>query len=448
MGADRRAFLLIVASRALSEAVLLVTLAALLHLVTRGREPVPMLVTTLALFGITLVVTAMLRERGTVRQSAGLVAVVVVGWSAWGLSQPARAPDFLATLTRLIGFAILGEVYLWRALGTARGLQRWREVRDDALFALAAVVIASLVGGPIDRDALPVLGLAVACAGAVALSLARSAEELSLSGGQVQGRQTGSSATGTAFALGLVAVAVAVALPSLQALVGRVARALGPLLSDLLIMVLLPVGYLAAYLVNVAYWIRDRIIRRDLRIEPPQSPFDPNADAERLRELEQVRPFVFGAVEMLVALVALAVAVVLIARLVEERRALVAEGVSLEREGVDGIGLRATLRGLFPRGAPPRRRPLDDGSLAAALHRLYWRLLERAEREGPGWRAPAETPAEHEARLVGTAAKWRDAAPLVRAFETLRYGDRDPAPADIERAREALRRVEGVPPGG
>jgi hypothetical protein len=444
---ERRAYLLIVASRALSGAVGFAAVAAVLHAMTLGRDAISLVTASLALFGITLVLVAVLRERGTVRQSAALAGIVIAGWAAWGLAQPARAPDVLAVLTRVIGFGILGEVHLWRTLGIARGLQRWRDVRNDAILALGAIVLATLVAGPIDRDALPFLALAVACAGAVALSLARSAEELALSSGQVHGRPSGSSATGTAFGLGVLAMATAFALPSLQAFAAGVARVLGPLLGDLLFVVLLPLGYVAAYLVNVVYWIRDRMNMKPLQIEPPKSPFDPSADADRLRELEEMRPYVFGALEIVVALVALAVAVVLIARLVQERRALLPEGVSLDREDAEGIGLGATLRRLFAPRARRPRPPADDGTPAAALRRLYWSLLELAEREGPGWRGVAETPAEHEVRLAQAAPRWREASPLVRAFEALRYGERDPDRGTVEDARAALRRVR-IPPGG
>ena len=441
MRSERRAFLIIIASRSLSEAVALTTVAALLHAMTLGRDPLPMVVTTVAVFGITLVLAAVLRERGTVRQSAALVAVVMAAWAVWGMSQPARSPDAVAVLTRLIGFGILGELHVWRALGIARGLQRWREVRNDALFALAGIVVVALAAGRIDRDALPALALAVVCSGAVALSLARSSEELALTSGQVHGRQTGSSATGTAFALGLLALGMAFLLPSLQALFGRIASVVGPLLSEILFLILLPLGYLAAYLVNVVLWIRERLRMAPPRTEEPQ-PVDLGAEAERLRELEELRPYVFGALEILVAAIALLVAVLLIVRLATERRALLGEGVSLEREYVEGISLDDTLRRLFARGGGVRRAPADDGTPASAIRRLYWRLLELAERDGPGWRAPSETPAEHEARLAQAAARWRDAAPVVRAFEALRYGDRDPDQGTVEGAREALRRVE------
>ena len=42
---------------------------------------------------------------------------------------------------------------------------------------------------------------------------------------------------------------------------------------------------------------------------------------------------------------------------------------------------------------------------------------------------------------------WAGAAPIVRAFEDLRYGNEDPAPETLERAREAYRALETRPRG-
>lgn len=439
-----RAIVVIVASRALSEAVTFAVIATFVHAGTVGRDPVPLWTATLAIFGVTLVLTSVLRERGTVRQSTGLAVVVIGGAAAWGLTLEARSPDALAVLSRIVGFGIAGEAYLWRALGIARGLQRWREVRNGALLALATIVVASLIPGPVDRPALPALALVVAVAGAVALSLARATEELALAVGQVRGRPTASSATGTAFALGLLALGAALALPTAQGLLAEAARTVGPVLGGALFLLLLPLGYVAAYLVYLVQWIREVLRPTGVELGLPRSPFSERDDLERLREVEAMRPYVFGAIEVLIALVALGFAVALVARLVQERRALLPEGASLERERVDGIGLGATLGALFPRRAPRAGRPADDGTAAAAIRRLYWRLLELAERAGPGWREPAETPAEHEARLLAVGAPWRDAAPIVRAFEELRYGERDPDARTVAEARAALRRVEGT----
>lgn len=444
MRAERRAYLLIVASRGLSEAVGVTVAAALLHAATAGRGPLALVPAALAVFGIALVLAAALRERGTVRQSTGLAAALIVGSAAWSLTLAARPPDALAVLTRVIGFGILGEVFLWRALGIARGLQRWREVRDDALLALLVVVVAAVAPGPIDRDALPLLGLSVAVAGAVALSLARATEELTLGGGQVEGRPVPQAATGTAFALGALAIGVAAVLPTAQALLAQAARAVGPPLGDLLYTLLLPLGYVASWFVAAAVWLRDALGIGELPpLRIPGSPFANDDELQRaLREAEEGRPFVFGAIEVIVAVIALAFAAALVARLASERRALVPEGVELEREGVDGIGLRATFGSLFPRRGRERQAPPDDGTAAGRLRRVYWRLLDLAEREGPGRRAVAETPAEHEARLVLAAERWRDAAPIVRAFEDLRYGERDIDDATAARAAGALRQVE------
>lgn len=441
-GAPRRAVVLIVVARSLSEATTFAVVAALLHAATLGRDPLPLGPTGLGLLGLTLVLAAVLRERGTVRQSAGLAAVVIGGAAAWGLSHAARDPDALAVLTRVVGFGIAGEVYLWRLIGVARGLQRWREVRNAALVALGAIVLASLVPGRIDRDALPALAIAVSVAGAVALSLARSTEELALSAGQVRGRPAGGAATGTAFALGILAILIALALPGAQRLLAQVAGTVGPILGDVLFLVLLPLGYVAAYLVYLVLWLRDTLgLGTGVEVEPPQMPGSLD-ELRRLREAEAIRPYVFGAVEILIALVALLFAVALVARLVQERRAALPTGVSLERERVEGLGLGATLRTLLPRRSPRRTPSPDDGSRASAIRRLYWRLLERAERAGPGWRAAAETPAEHEVRLAASEGRWRAAAPLVRAFEEVRYGEREPDEATLAAAREALRRVE------
>ncbi len=445
MRAERRADLLVLGSRALSESVAYVAVAAMLDAATGGRAPVALTPTSVGVLGVTLVLVAVLRERGTVRQSGALVAAVMAGSVAWSFSLDARAPDALAVLTRVVGFAIIGEAYLWRLLGVARDERRWRAVRNATLLALAAVVVAALVPGPIDRGALPGIGLLVAVTGGVALSLARSVEELHLSGTQIEGRPATSAATGTAFALGVAAIVVALALPTAQALLASAMRAIGPFVDAALVMVLTPLGYGAAIVVAVAIWLRDLIGVRSM--PPLQLPAFQMSDSEvarRMREIDQTRPFVFGAVEVVVALVALLVALALVARLIEERRAVTGAGVSVAREPVEGIGLGATLAALFPRRGRAVGPPADDGTPATRLRRLYWRLLDVAEREGPGRRGPSETPAEHERRLLAAAERWRDASQIVRAFEDMRYGERDPDAATLGRAAEALRRVEAA----
>lgn len=445
MRSERRAYLLIVASRSFSEAVAYAVLAAVLHAWTSGTNAIPLVATSVAVFGLTLVLASLLRERGDVRRSTALTALVMGGSIGWAFLQAARPPDVLAVVSRVVGFGILGEVYLWRVLGIARGLQRWRDVRNDGLLALAAVALAALLPGPLDRGALPALGLIVAVAAAVALSLARSMEELSLAGAQIEGRPVASAATGTAFALGLLAIAVALLLPTAQAILVEVGRVVGPVLDRVILAILLPLGYVAAAVVQIALWLRDQFgIRALQRIQIPRPPQSDDDLARALREMEAQRPIVFSGVEIVIGLVALAFAVALVMRLVQEKRALVAEGVSIGREAVEGIGLGDTLSRLLPGRRARPRAPTDDGTSAAAVRRAYWRLLELAEREGPGWRGPAETPAEHQRRLASTGERWQPAAEIVRTFEDLRYGERPPDTGTAARAAAALSRVEAA----
>ena len=443
MPAERRAQLLIALSRALSEAVGVTAAASVLHSLTSPRAPIPIGATALALVGVTLALSAVLRERGTVRQGAALTAVVIGGAIAWSLTLPTRPMDVLGAMTRIVGFGLLGEVYLWRLIGVARGEQRWREVRSATLLALFVVVVAALDPGVIDRDPLPALGLAVAIAGAVAMSLSRSVEELSLGGHHITGRAAPTAATGTAFVLGALAVVTAALLPTAQALLAEAARAFGPTLSDALFTILLPLGYLAAWLVYAVLWLRDRLGIGSFELpQPPRSPFAEDAELQRrLREMEEQRPIVFGAIETIIALMALAFALAIVARLVQERREQVPEGVEVERDAVEGIGLKATLGLLFPRRRARPRPPAEDGTNAGRLRRIYWSLLDLAERQGPGRRGTAETPAEHERRLLQSGSRWRDASAIVRAFEDLRYGEVEPRDEVVAHAKAALERV-------
>ena len=61
---------------------------------------------------------------------------------------------------------------------------------------------------------------------------------------------------------------------------------------------------------------------------------------------------------------------------------------------------------------------------------------------GAGWRETHETPAEHDLRNRATTSAWDAAAPVVRAFEDVRYGESEPQPDAVARAREALRSAE------
>ena len=445
MRREARAETLILVARALCESIAVAAAAAALHALLAARAPIGLLGATAALFGTTLVVTALLRERGTAQRSAALTAAVVTGAVAVSFVLPARPPDALGVLTRILVFGLLGEAYLWRLVTLARGPLRWRDVRRGTYLALGALGAAALLPGPIDRDPLPALALVAAMCGGVGMSLARSTEELSFGTHQIAGRPAGGAATGAAFVIGSLAIAVAAFLPAAQALAGDVSARVGPLIGDALFLILLPLGYVAAWVVYLVLWLREALGIGPLVLpQPPQSPVSDDDLLRRLREMDAQRPLVFGAVEALIALIGLAVAIVLIARLVEERRARAMDGVDIEREATEAIGLRATLRHLLPRRAARVGAPVDDGTRASRIRRLYWRLLEVAEKDGPGRRVPAETPAEHERRLRLAGDRWNGASEIVRAFEDVRYGETEPDDDVVARAIAALRRVEAA----
>ena len=166
-----------------------------------------------------------------------------------------------------------------------------------------------------------------------------------------------------------------------------------------------------------------------------------------MRSIEEARPYIFGAVELIVIAVAALIAVVLFDRMLRERRLDLPEGVVLERESAGGIGLLDTLRSLRPRRGARRRAPRDDGTAGGAIRWLYWRFLSLAESRGAGWREQAETPAEHQSRIASADPLWRGASSIVAAFEELRYGEIDPARDTIARSRDALRALEASPRG-
>src|SRR5438105_2557280 len=275
-------------------------------------------------------------------------------------------------------------------------------------------------------------------ASAVALSVARSAEELSLTTG-TSGPARLSSANSVVFALGVGALLAALAAPAVDQLLRDLGEALAPTFDEIVFTLLLPIGYLAA----LVYALLEPLLRRWNPFSLP-SQGAPSDDVAMLRNIERTRPLVVGGVEIVVVIVVLLVAVVLFERAVRERRLTLPDGAELERAAASGLTLRATLRSLFPRGSARRRAPRDDGTPAAAVRLIYWRLLALADRAGQGWRAAAETPSEHQVRIAGADPRWAAASPIVAAFEDLRYGELAPDQATIARARDALRAVEAA----
>src|SRR6185503_13827906 len=121
--------------------------------------------------------------------------------------------------------------------------------RNALLFAGTCVGLAALASGPIDHGPLPVLALLVVALSGLALSLARTTEELALARG-TRGGARASSATGVSFVVGIVAILAAAFVPVVQDALSAFGTAVGPTFSRVIYAVLLPLGYLAAFFVE------------------------------------------------------------------------------------------------------------------------------------------------------------------------------------------------------
>ena len=430
----------LIGARCFVEAVAFTTIAAIAHVFTTGIAPLPIVPWTMVLFGVGIVLATIQREVKSERRGTTILVVTLAAGVAWGLILPARDPDGLAVLSRMVAFGLIAEAFLWRNLSIARGAVRWNDSRNALLFAGTCVGLAALASGPIDHGPLALLALLVVALSGLALSLARTTEELALARG-TRGGARASSATGVSFVIGVVAILAAAFVPVVQDALSAFGTAIEPAFTRLLYLILLPLGYVAAFIVEFLAPILARFWRRDPVVIEPRTPVD---DAELLRQIERTRPLVFGAVELIIVLGAALVALFLFDRMLRERRLELPEGVTLERGTAEGFGLGDMLRRLRPRRAESRRAPRDDGTPSGALRLLYWRFLTLAERAGVGWRQPQETPAEHLARIASEDARWSSGGALVHAFEDLRYGDAVPDGATLENARASLRTLEAA----
>ena len=433
-----RAFAALLVARAVMEAVAFACLLALVHM-SGGIEPLGLTPTTLAIIGATLVLVAALRETGSEARGTAVVAATVGAGVLIAVVLPTHPLDVVSWAGRIIAFVIVAEIYLWRAVSLARGAVRWSDARNAVPFGAVALTLAAVAPIPVDRTPLVPLALIFVAASAVALSVARSAEELSLTTGKA-GPARLSSANSVVFALGVAAFVAALAAPAVDQILRDLGEALSPGFDQLIFMLLLPIGYLAA----LVYAILEPLLRRWSLFTPSPNQGQPGDDLAMLREIERTRPLVVGGFEIVILVVVILIALVLFERAVRERRLTLPEGAQLERAEASGLTLGATLRSLFPRRSVRRRAPRDDGTPAAALRLIYWRLLALADRAGRGWRAAAETPAEHQRRITAADARWAAASPIVAAFEDLRYGELTPDEGTVLRARDALRAVEAA----
>ena len=430
-------------ARCFVDAVTFSAFAALAHASSKGSEPLPVVPTTLVLFGLGLLLVSFLREAGTERRSAMTVVIVLAAAVAWGFTLPMREPDGFAVLSRAMLFGLIGEAFLWRVLSISRGATRWTDARNAVPLMAVAIAVAVLGPGNVERGPFAPLALLGVAASGLALSLARTTEELALAQGTA-GKARASSATSATIVIGLVAILVAAFVPSVQEALGGLGTLLGPAVSRIVYLLILPFAYLAGFLIEV---LRPLVTGRFEWPRVQQAMPSPEEDAAMMRSIEEARPYIFGAVELVIIAVAALIAVVLFDRMLRERRLDLPEGVILEREAAGGIGLMDTLRSLRPRRGVRRRALRDDGTAAGAIRWLYWRFLSLAESRGAGWRDQAETPAEHHSRVASADPLWRGASPIVSAFEELRYGEIDPGRETVARARDALRALEASPRG-
>src|SRR6184192_127353 len=433
-----RAFAALLVARAVMEAIAFACLLALVHM-PGGLEPLALTPTTFALIGATLVLVAALRETGSEGRGTAIVGTTLGVGLLVAVLLPTHPLDVVSWGGRIITFVIVAEIYLWRVVSLARGAVRWSDARNAVPFGALALAIVSIGPARVDSTPLVPLALIFIAASAVSLSVARSAEELSLTTG-TSGPARLSSANSVVFALGVGALVAALAAPSVEQLLSDLGDSLAPAFDEIIFTLLLPLGYLAA----LVYAILEPLLRRWSFFGSPAPQAVPRDDPALLREIERTRPFVIGGFEIVIVIVVILVALVLFERAVRERRLTLPEGAQLERAAASGLTLGATLRSLFPRRSVRRRAPHDDGTPAAALRLIYWRLLALAERAGQGWRAAAETPAEHQIRIAGADPRWAAASPIVAAFEDLRYGELAPDLATVARARDALRALEAA----
>ena len=439
-GSARTTVAVLLVVRSLIEAVLFAGLAAAAQIATTGDRAIPIVATTLALTGVGIVLASILRDARADRQNTAIALTAISAAAAVGVFYAPPHPDGVMILTRLVLFGIIGEAFVWRNLTVARSLVRWSDARNAGFAAIGAVTVVALLPGIADRTGLVIAGLAATAATGIALSLARSAEELALAGREARGETSRTTASGTAILLAILSVVGAMFAPLTGDLIRRAGDTISPILGNLIYGVLLAMGYVAAFVVGVFQALLRGVSMPPLR--PFVQPLSPLEEAEALRQIEATRPFIIGTVEVVVALVALLVAIILVDRMARERRQSLPDGATLDRESSAGEGIGGFLAGLLPRRPRRPAPPRDDGTPAGALRALYWRYLARGDATGVPWRATGETPAEHQARAIAAAPRHAAASALVRAFEDLRYGDRDPDAATVEAARRGLQTIE------
>ncbi|MGH2490786.1 MAG: hypothetical protein ACRDF9_04690, partial [Candidatus Limnocylindria bacterium] len=281
---------ILIGARCFVEAVAFTTIAAMAHAWTTGIAALPIVPWTLVLFGIGLLLVTIQREVKSERRGTTILVVTLAAGVVWGLMLPARDPDGLAVLSRMVAFGLIAEALLWRNLSIARGAVRWNDSRNALLFAGTCVGLAALAPGLIEKGPLPVVALLVVALSGLALSLARTTEELALARG-TRGGARASSATGVSFVVGVVAILAAAFVPVVQDALSAFGTAVEPTFTRVLYLILLPLGYVAAFIVELLAPLAAALWRREPLLVPPRTPGD---DEALLREIQRTRPLVVG----------------------------------------------------------------------------------------------------------------------------------------------------------
>ncbi|TME97151.1 MAG: hypothetical protein E6I40_01955, partial [Chloroflexi bacterium] len=116
-----RAVVTLLVARAVLEGVTFGAALALVHAISGGRFALPLVATTLAMTGASLLLIALVRELASERRSGAVIVATFAAGIVVALVLPTRALDGASLIARLLGFAILAEAFLWRILSVARG---------------------------------------------------------------------------------------------------------------------------------------------------------------------------------------------------------------------------------------------------------------------------------------------------------------------------------------
>ncbi|TMG32660.1 MAG: hypothetical protein E6H94_11540 [Chloroflexi bacterium] len=133
-------------ARAVLEGVTFGAALALVHAISGGRFALPLVATTLAMTGASLLLIALVRELASERRSGAVIAATFAAGIVVALVLPTRALDGASLIARLLGFAILAEAFLWRILSVARGGLRWTDTRNAIPLAAAVIALAAIAG--------------------------------------------------------------------------------------------------------------------------------------------------------------------------------------------------------------------------------------------------------------------------------------------------------------